>query len=111
MLSVFSINYAMNAKTNTGGFMTWESLGTMAGSVTATTLIVQFLKVPLDKIWKIHTRYVVYFIAFLILFFVELFNGHITLESIVLIALNAVAVSMASIVTYETTFKKVESKE
>ncbi len=92
-------------------FMTWDFLGTMAGAVAATTLIVQFLKIPLDKVWKIHTRYVVYFISFFLLFFVEYFTGHITMERTVLIMLNAIIVTMASMGTYEVTFKQVEEKK
>jgi len=65
----------------------------------------------LDKVWKIHTRYVVYFIAFFLLFFVELFTGHITFERTVLIMLNAVIVTMASMGTYEVTFRQVEEKK
>ncbi len=91
-------------------FMTWDFLGTMAGAVAATTLIVQFLKFPLDKVWKIHTRYVVYLIAFLLLFSVELFTGHITLERTILLMLNAIIVTMAAMGTYEVTFKQTESK-
>ncbi len=91
-------------------FMSWDFLGTMAGAVAATTLIVQFLKIPLDKVWKIHTRYVVYFIAFLLLFFVELFTGRITFERTVLLMLNAIIVTMAAMGTYEVTFKQVEDK-
>ena len=92
-------------------FMTWDFLGTMSGAVAATTLIVQFLKIPLDKVWKIHTRYVVYFIAFFLLFFVEYFTGHITMERTILIMLNAIIVTMASMGTYEVTFKQVEEKK
>ncbi len=92
-------------------FMTWDFLGTMAGAVAATTLIVQFLKIPLDKVWKIHTRYVVYFISFLLLFFVELFTGNVTFERTILIMLNAIIVTMAAMGTYEVTFKQVESKK
>ncbi|MGB8450703.1 MAG: hypothetical protein WCD89_00085 [Anaerocolumna sp.] len=91
-------------------FITWDFLGTMAGAVAATTLIVQFLKIPLDKVWKIHTRYVVYFIAFFLLFFVELFTGNITFEHTILIMLNAIIVTMAAMGTYEITFKQVEDK-
>ncbi|WFR55464.1 hypothetical protein QA584_17860 [Anaerocolumna sp. AGMB13025] len=91
-------------------FITWDFLGSMAGAVAATTLIVQFLKLPLDKVWKIHTRYVVYFIAFFLLFFVELFTGHITAQRVVLLMLNSIIVTMASMGTYEVTFKQVENK-
>ncbi len=87
-------------------FMTWDFLGTIAGVVAATTLIVQFLKIPLDKVWKIHTRYVVYFIALILLFLVEIFTGHVTLERSILIILNAIIVTMAAMGTYEVTFKQ-----
>jgi len=92
-------------------FMTWEFLGTMAGAISATTLIVQFIKIPLDKIWKIPTRYVVYIIALIILFLVEFFTGHIALERSILIMLNAIVISMAAMGTYEATFKKIEIKK
>ncbi len=92
-------------------YITWDFLGTMAGAVAATTLIVQFFKIPLDKVWKIHTRYVVYFIAFILLFFVELFTGHITFERTILIMLNSIIVTMAAMGTYEITFKQVEDKK
>lgn len=92
-------------------YISWDFLGSVAGAVAATTLIVQFLKIPFDMVWKIHTRYVVYFIAFLLLFFVEFFTGHITLERILLIMLNAVIVAMASMGTYEVTFKQTEEKK
>ena len=35
---------------------TWEYLATIAGATAATLLIVQQLKLPLDKLWKIPTR-------------------------------------------------------
>jgi len=37
---------------------TWEYLATLAGATAATLLIVQFLKVPLDKVWKIPSLHV-----------------------------------------------------
>ena len=36
----------------------WEQLATIAGATLATLLIVQLLKLPLDKVWKIPTRIV-----------------------------------------------------
>lgn len=89
-------------------FMTWGFLGTMAGAVSATTLIVQFLKIPLDKVWRIPTRFVVYFIALILLLAVELVTSHLTLERVFLILLNGIVVAMASMGTYEVTFKKIE---
>ena len=87
-------------------YLTWEFLGTFAGATATTTLIVQFLKLQVDKVWKIPTRYIVYIIAALILFAVQLFSGSLTIENIVLTLLNAVVVTMASMGTYEVTFAK-----
>ena len=41
----------------------WEQLATIAGAALATMLIVQLLKLPLDKVWKIPTRIIVFLIA------------------------------------------------
>ncbi|BCJ94486.1 hypothetical protein acsn021_20550 [Anaerocolumna cellulosilytica] len=99
----------LNSYSPLSEFMTWDFLGSMAGAIAATTLIVQFLKFPLDKVWKIHTRYVVYLIALLLLVLVEVFTGHINLERFLLLALNAVIVATSSMGTYEVTFKQVEN--
>ena len=90
-----------------GEYLTWEYLGTFAGVVAAVVLIVQFLKLPLDKVWKIPTRYIVYVIAALILFAVQAFTGTLTTENIVLTLLNAVVVAMAAMGTYDVTFAKI----
>ena len=45
----------------------WESLGTMAGATAATLMIVQLIKAPLDRVWKIPTRLVVYLVALMLL--------------------------------------------
>ena len=36
--------------------LTWTYLATIAGAAAFTLLVVQFLKAPLDKVWKIPTR-------------------------------------------------------
>lgn len=91
-------------------YLTWEFLGTMAGAVAATTLITQFLKLPVDRLWKIPTRFVVYVIALSLLFAVEFFTGGVSAERVILIILNAVVVASASMGAYEITFKKLESR-
>ncbi|MEN6317050.1 MAG: hypothetical protein ABFD25_22685 [Clostridiaceae bacterium] len=93
-----------------GDYFTWEFLGTMAGAVAATTLVTQFCKFPLDKVWKIPTRFVVYGIALLILFAVEFFTGTITTDKVILTMLNAIIVTAAAMGTYEATFKKLENR-
>ena len=53
----------------------WESLGTMAGATAATLMIVQLIKAPLDKIWKLPTRLVVYLVALMLLLAARGFTG------------------------------------
>lgn len=94
-----------------GNYLTWEFLGTMSGATAAVLLIVQFIKAPLDKIWKIPTRVVAYIFALFILICVELFTtGSLPAERLILTLLNAIVVTMAAMGTYEATFRKLESK-
>ena len=88
---------------------TWEYLATIAGATVATLLIVQLLKLPLDKVWKIPTRIVVYVIALLILLLATLFTGSLTVQSGVLTAVNAVIVALAAMGAYEVTFRKLDN--
>lgn len=85
---------------------TWEYLATLAGATAATLLIVQFLKVPLDKVWKIPTRLFVYFIALIILLIATAFTTGITIQNAPLAAVNAFLVALTAYGTYEVTFAK-----
>ena len=85
---------------------TWAYLGTLAGATAATLLIVQFTKAPLDKVWKLPTRLLVYVIALIILLVAQAFTGGLTGESAMLAALNAVVVAMAAYGSYELTFNR-----
>ncbi len=87
---------------------TWEYLATIAGATVATVLIVQMLKLPLDRIWKLPTRIVVYFISLIILLLATLFTSGLTVQSGILTAVNAVIVALSSMGAYEITFKKLE---
>ena len=89
---------------------TWEYLATIAGATLATLLIVQLLKLPLDRVWKIPTRIVVYFIALIILLFATMFTTSLTVQSGILTAVNAVIVALAAMGAYEVTFRKLEGK-
>ncbi len=117
IIIIFAMSMAVFAAETSGPpeimneFLTWEFLGTMAGVVMATTLITQFLKMPLDKVWKIPTRFIVFLIALILLFAVDLVTGTFRPDRSILLVLNAVVVSMASLGTYETTFKKLENKQ
>lgn len=90
---------------------TWEYLATIAGATLATLLIVQLLKLPLDNVWKVPTRIVVYVIALIILLLATLFTGSLTIESGVLTAVNAVIVALAAMGAYEVTFRKWEKPD
>ncbi|MBQ1790612.1 MAG: hypothetical protein II008_10555 [Oscillospiraceae bacterium] len=85
---------------------TWEYLATIAGATLATLLIVQLLKLPLDHVWKIPTRILVYVIALVILLLSALFTEGLTWESAILTAINAVIVALAAMGAYEITFRK-----
>lgn len=90
-------------------FLSWGYLATMGGAVAATTIIVQFLKVPIDKVWKIPTRFIVYLIALIIMIVAEcITQGGISIDKAGLIAVNAILVTTAAMGSYEITFKKFE---
>ena len=85
---------------------TWEYLATIAGATAAVLLIVQFLKFPLDKVWKIPTRILVYAIALIIVLLATYFTAGLTVENGVMCALNAFMVSVSAYGAYEITFAK-----
>jgi hypothetical protein len=89
-------------------YLTWEFLGTFAGVVAAVVLIVQFLKLPVDKIWKIPTRFLVWVISLAILIAIEIFTGTLEPPRLFLLFLNSIVVTMAAIGTHESTIKKLE---
>ena len=89
----------------------WTQLATIAGATLATLLIVQLLKLPLDRVWKIPTRIVVYVIALLIMTAATYFTGGLTLEKFGLAAVNAVIVALAAMGSYELTFAKLDAKK
>lgn len=84
----------------------WEQLATIAGATLATLLVVQLLKLPIDKIWKIPTRIVAYVIALVVMFLATHFTVGITWSNGILAAVNAVIVALAAMGSYEITFAK-----
>ena len=90
---------------------TWEQLATIAGATLATLLIVQLLKLPIDKLWKIPTRIVVYVIALVILLLATWFTVGLTVQTGLLTAVNAVIVALAAMGAYELTFRKVDENK
>ena len=83
---------------------TWGQLATILGATTAA------FKFPLDKVWKIPTRVLVYFISLIILLLATYFTEGLTVQSALLTALNAVIVMLAAWGAYEATFRNVDEK-
>ena len=90
---------------------TWQYLVTILGATAATVVIVQVFKLPLDKIWKIPTRIVVYFIALIILETATYFTSGLDISSAALAVFNAFLVAVAAYGTYELTFRYSDEKK
>lgn len=89
-------------------FLSWPYLLTSGGAVAVTVFIVQFLKLPLDKVWKIPTQYFVYVIALISLTVASYFTGQLTLETFALAVFNSVLVALAAMGLYEKAIKNPE---
>ena len=87
---------------------TWEQLATIAGATLATLLVVQLLKLPIDKVWKIPTRLVAYAIALVVMILATHFTAGLTPQNAILAAVNAVIVALAAMGSYELTFAKLK---
>ncbi|HQA48057.1 MAG TPA: hypothetical protein PK985_05980 [Bacillota bacterium] len=89
-------------------FITMEYLATYTGTVFVVNLLVQFTKELIDKyIAKIHTRWIVFIYAELVMFGVAYFMGTITQQAAFLIFLNGFLVALTAIGGYEVTkYKK-----
>ena len=90
---------------------TWQYLATILGATAATVVIVQVFKLPLDKIWKIPTRVVVYVIALIILETATYFTTGLDISSAALAVFNAFLVAVAAYGTYELTFRYSDEKK
>lgn len=84
----------------------WTALASVAGATAFTLLVVQFIKAPLDKLWRIPTRVVVYLIAFATLLIAQVFTVGFTIDGLALTAVNAVIAGSAAMGAYEMTFAK-----
>ena len=89
----------------------WEQLATIAGAATATLLIVQLLKLPLDKVWKIPTRIIVFLIAAIVMLLATYFTQGLTWNTALLTVLNAVIAALTAMGAYELTFAKIEERK
>jgi len=96
-----------------GTFFTWESIATFSGAVAAVVFIVQLLKLPLDKVWKIPTQYVVYLVSVGILLLAQEFVpalGGLTWQTGLLCLFNGFLVALAAMSAYEVAIRRPEQK-
>lgn len=91
--------------------VSWTQLATIGGAAMATMLIVQLLKLPLDKVWKIPTRIIVFVIAFVVLILATYFTQGLDWNTALLTVINAVIVALTAMGGYELTFKKIEERQ
>lgn len=95
-------------------FFTWDSIGTFTGAVALVVFLVQVLKLPMDKVWRIPTQYVVYIISLIVLLLAQAFVpslGGLTVQSGILCVFNAALVALAAMSTYDITIGKVEERK
>jgi hypothetical protein len=84
---------------------TWKALGTIAGCTAFALLFVQLIKAPLDKVWHIPTRLVVYVVCLIVMLLSATFGeGGLTVQTGLLSAVNAVIPTLAAMGAYEMTF-------
>lgn len=91
------------AQAGTDTFFDWGYLATYSGAVAAVVFIVQFLKLPVDRIGHVPTRVLVYFVSLAVLLMAHLFTAPkaFDVEVVTLAALNAVIVAFAAMGIYE----------
>lgn len=84
---------------------TWKALGTIAGCTAFALLFVQLIKAPLDKVWHIPTRLVVYVVCLIVMLLSAAFGeGGLTVQTGLLAVVNAVIPTLAAMGAYEMTF-------
>ena len=91
--------------------VSWEQLATIGGCALMTMLIVQLCKFPLDKVWKIPTRFVVFFISLVIMLLATYFTNGLDGSTALLTIFNAVIAALTAMGGYEITFAKMEKKK
>lgn len=97
---------------NIDSFFDWSHLATFSGAVAAVVFVVQFLKLPLDKIKHMPTRAIVYTVSFVIQLLAQLFTQQeFSAQTVVLSALNAVLVALAAMALYEQAISEPEEKK
>ena len=90
--------------------VTWDQLATVAGTALITMLIVQYTKMPLDKVWKIPTRIIVFLISLITMLTATYFTNGLEWSNALLTVFNALIAALAAMGGYEMTFAKIEKK-
>lgn len=102
MIAIVLPACAEEAQPGVNAFFDWSYLATYSGAVAAVVFIVQFLKLPIDKLGHVPTRALVYAVSLVILLLAQLFTGNaFTPEVIALAAFNAAIVAFAAMGVYE----------
>lgn len=102
MLSAAIPACAEVAQPGVNAFFDWSYLATYSGAVAAVVFIVQFLKLPIDRLGHVPTRALVYIVSLAVLLLAQLFTGNMfTPEMIALAVLNAAIVALAAMGLYE----------
>lgn len=94
--------------TNAAEPFDWGYLATIAGAAAFTLLIVQFFKLPLDRVWKMPTRVFAYLVALGIMLVATAFTAGLKWENALLVCANAFIAAMTAYGAYELTFKKID---
>lgn len=87
---------------------TWEEIATVPGAIAATLLIVQYLKLPLDRVWKIPTRWLVLVIALGLMVLARGMTQGLKWIDMPLLIVNALVVALAAMGAYEISFSRLE---
>ena len=83
---------------------TWTARRTIAGCTAFALLFVQLIKAPLDKVWHIPTRLLVYVVCLAVMIVSVTFTDGLTIQTGLLAAVNAVIPTLAAMGAYEMTF-------
>lgn len=87
----------------------WEYLVTTGGAAIFAFAVAQYAKVPLDKVWKIPTRLLVYILSFITLLVANYFLSHgLNIETVALSVFNALISAFGAYGMYEVWVRKKE---
>lgn len=83
---------------------TWNALATVGGAAAATLVIVQYLKLPLDRFHHVPTRLLVWIVSLAVLVIAQALTAGLTWQDALLALVNSFVVALAAMGAYEITF-------